>query len=151
MSFMRRLVLWGFCLLTLFVSVWADEVAPASAPVGDPQWRGRYKLFLSNDAAWHNNALDLDSFTLEDIEGTLEVDLSPGPDSRDPGVDEILHKLHLKGHRTSDTDPYIAEVLVGSVQPRVYRFELYPLEVGKSMVGVVTMGSKRAGVLLRRD
>ena len=114
-------------------------------------WKGRYKLSISNDAAWHNDAVELETVSVEEMEGMLEVDLGLGPEGREPNADETLHKIKFKGRRASDQDPYVAEVLVGSVQPRVYRFELFPIETGKSLAGVVTMGSKRAGALVRRD
>lgn len=139
---MIRRVLWGICLVALSSQVLADDATP---------WKGRYKLAISNDAAWHNDAVDIDTVTLEEMEGVMEVDLGLGPEGREPNADETLHKIKFKGRRASDTDPYVAEVMVGSVQPRVYRFELFPIELGKSLAGTVTMGSKRAGALIRRD
>ncbi len=139
---MIRRIFWGICLVALSSQVLADDATP---------WKGRYKLNISNDAAWHNDAVEIETATLEEMEGTIEVDLGLGPEGREPNADETLHKIKFKGRRASDTDPYVAEVMVGSVQPRVYRFELFPIEVGKSLAGTVTMGSKRAGALIRRD
>ncbi|MBS2038504.1 hypothetical protein JST97_26225 [bacterium] len=141
---------WGIFLIAVCaLPVCADEAPPA--PEEASPWKGRYKLSISNDAAWHNDALDIDTASVEEMEGTVEVDLGLGPEGREPNADETLHKVKFKGRRSSDTDPYVAEVMVGSVQPRVYRFELFPIEPGKSLAGTVTMGSKRAGALVRRD
>ena len=137
---MMRRVLLGVLLASCAVA--AEDATP---------WKGRYKLSISNDAAWHNDAVELDTVSVEEMEGVLEVDLGLGPEGREPNADETMHKIKFKGRRASDQDPYVAEVLVGSVQPRVYRFELFPIETGKSLAGVVTMGSKRAGALVRRD
>lgn len=139
---MIRRFFWGICLVALSSQVLADDATP---------WKGRYKMNISNDAAWHNDAVEIDTVTLEEMEGVMEVDLGLGPEGREPNADETLHKIKFKGRRASDTDPYVAEVMVGSVQPRVYRFELFPIELGKSLAGTVTMGSKRAGALIRRD
>ena len=137
---MMRRILWGILLVSCAVA--AEDATP---------WKGRYKLSISNDAAWHNDAVELETVSVEEMEGLLEVDLGLGPEGREPNADETLHKIKFKGRRASDQDPYVAEVMVGSVQPRVYRFELFPIETGKSLAGVVTMGSKRAGALVRRD
>lgn len=146
---MGRLV-WGvFLFVSCVASVAADDAPPP--PDEASPWKGRYKLSISSDAPWHNDALDIDSASVEEMEGTVEVDLGLGPEGREPNADETLHKVKFKGRRSSDTDPYVAEVMVGSVQPRVYRFELFPIEAGKSLAGTVTMGSKRAGALVRRD
>lgn len=142
---------WGICLVAMCAQfVVADDAPPPQSDESSP-WKGRYKLNISNDANWHNDAMDIDMVSLEEIEGTVEVDLGLGPEGREPNADEVLHKVKFKGRRSSDTDPYVAEVMVGSVQPRVYRFELFPIEAGKSLAGTVTMGSKRAGALVRRD
>lgn len=145
---MIRAFLLGVCLLGAVAM--ADEVSVAP-PVEDPVWKGRYKMMLSGDAAWHQNAVEIDTVTVEEMEGTLEVDLGLGPEAREPKADETLHKVKFKARRTSDSAPFVAEVMVGSVQPKVYRFELYPMETGKSWSGVVSMGNRRAGLLVRRD
>ena len=37
-------------------------------------WKGRYKLSISNDAAWHNDAVELETVSVEEMEGMLEVE-----------------------------------------------------------------------------
>lgn len=145
---MIRALLLGVLLLTAGLS--AEEVSVA-APVEDVVWKGRYKMMLSGDAAWHQNAVEIDTVTVEEMEGTVEVDLGLGPEAREPNADEILHKIKFKARRASDQAPFVAEVMVGGVQPKVYRFEMYPMETGKSWSGVVSMGSRKAGLLVRRD
>ena len=147
---MIRRVLWGILLLVMSFSAVADDVT-LSPPVDDPVWKGRYKMWLSGDSAWHQNAVEIDSVTVEEMEGTVEVDLGLGPEGREPNADEILHKVKFKARRQSDQSPYVAEVLVGGVQPKVYRFEMFPMETGKCWSGVVSVGSRRAGLLVRRD
>lgn len=138
---MKRLLLLGVGALLSAQMVGADE----------PNWKGRYKMWLAGDSAWHNHALDIENFSAEEMEGLMEVDLGLGPEGREPSADETLQKVKFKARRQQDQVPYLAEVLVGSVQPRVYRFELYPIEEGKSWSGVVSIGNKRTGVLVRRD
>lgn len=131
------------CLLAL--------VSSASFSQEPVSWLGRYKLWLSGDAEWHQNALEIATLNGDEVDGTLEVDLGIGPEGRAPQADEILHKIPFKAKRQAEGQPYVAEVLVGSVQPKVYRFELYPIEPGKSWSGVALLGNRRTGVLLRRD
>jgi len=150
---MKGRIFWGI-LLTGWLglaAVAAEDVSVSPPPVEDSIWKGRYKMLLSGDAAWHQNAMELDSVTVEELEGTVEVDLGLGPEAREPNPDEILHKVKFKARRQSDQSPYVAEVMVGGVQPKVYRFEFYPLESGKSWCGVVSMGNRRTGLLVRRD
>lgn len=140
--------LLGLLILLIPAGAFADDgPEPTEAPV----WTGRYKMWLANDAAWHQDALELGNVTTEELDGTVEIDLGLGPESRPPEADEKLHKIPFKARRSGASEPYVAEVLVGAVQPRVYRFELYPIEPGKSFVGILTMGPKRTGVLIRRD
>ena len=132
----------------------AGDATPTvdATPSGqDSPWRGRYRLRLSGDDAWHQDAAEITSANAEEIQGTFEIDLKLGPDSRPPTLDEALFKVPFKARRTVATDPYLAEMLVGAVQPKVYRFEIYPIEDGKTLAGVVTMGSRKTGFLLSRD
>lgn len=140
---MSRTLLLACLLLLASVTCFAQD-----PPIN---WAGRYKLWISGDAEWHQNALEVSALNGDDLEGTLEVDLGLGPEGRAPEPDEILHKLPFKAHRAAEGQPYVAEILVGTVQPKVYRFELYPIEPGKSWSGVALLGSRRTGVLLRRD
>lgn len=137
----RRLLLGGFCWLALSLALGAE----------DQPWPGRYKLWFSGDAEWHQCAWEITALTDEEMEGTVEVDLGLGPEGREPNPDEKLHKIAFKARRAPEQKAYVAEVLVGSVQPRVYRFECYPIEAGKSLAGVVTIGNQRNGILIRRD
>jgi hypothetical protein len=146
---MIRLVVWGVLLLALGFSAGADDAS--QPPVEDGVWKGRYKMWLSGDSAWHQNAVEIDGVTVEEMEGTVEVDLGLGPEAREPNADETLHKVKFKARRQSDQSPYVAEVMVGSVQPKVYRFEMFPMETGKCWSGVVSVGSRKAGLLVRRD
>jgi hypothetical protein len=132
--------LTGGLLLCVSLS-WAQETP----------WKGRYRLWLSGDASWHNHALEIESCTPEDLEGVVEVDLGLGPEGREPSPDETLHKVKFKAHRAAEGAAYVAEVMVGNVQPKVYRFELYPMEEGKSWSGITLMGNRKTGVLARRD
>lgn len=131
----------GFLFLLCLSLAWAQ----------DTPWKGRYKLWLSGDAAWHNNALEIESCTPEELEGVVEVDLGLGPEAREPNADEILHKVKFKARRPAEGGAYVAEVMVGNVQPKVYRFELYPVEEGKSWSGIALLGNHKTGLLARRD
>ena len=137
----KRVLLGGFFWLCLGLSLAAE----------DQPWNGRYKLWLSGDPEWHQCAWEISAFTDEEMEGTAEVDLGLGPEAREPNPDEKLHKVPFKARRSADQKAYVAEVLIGSVQPRVYRFECYPIEAGKSFSGIVTIGNQRNGILIRRD
>ena len=148
---MMKRVLWGLLILGMSLGAMADDVSVSQPTAEESVWKGRYKMMLSGDSAWHQNAVDIDAVTVEEMDGTVEVDLGLGPEAREPNADETLHKVKFKARRQSDQSPYVAEVLVGSVQPKVYRFELFPMETGKSWSGVVSVGSRRTGLLVRRD
>lgn len=141
---MKRGLVWGIIVTLLTLACWAEE-DPAAA------WRGRYRMWFSGDAAWHQNSFEIETFSADEIEGTVEIDLTIGPEQRPPNPDETRHKVKFKARREGDRLAYVSEVLVGAVQPKVYRFEIYPIEAGKSWSGIVSQGNVRAGLLVRRD
>jgi len=131
-------------LLCCAVGSFADDPPPSP-------WKGRYKLWIAGDASWHNCAVDIDNLGPEEAEGQLEIDLGLGPDAREPKPDETLHKVRFKAKKAGPEQPYTAEVLVGTVQPKLYHFDFFPFEEGKSLAGPLTMGNKRGAFLVRRD
>lgn len=140
---MKQRVFWGVLLTWLTLSAWAQDSGQA--------WKGRYRMWFSGDASWHQNSLEIESYSPEEIEGQMEIDLGLGPEGRPPNPDETRHKIRFKARREADKPGYVSEVLVGSVQPRVYRFEFYPFEDGKSLAGIVTQGNHKTGLLVKRD